>query len=243
MFKTRIILTIIFSMVFLYSCGKQEQRKQDGTTKQDMSTNSYKSPDDAAKKSLEDLKQLVRDDNFKEMGFSSVDEVKSLQLGTAIDVKEIDFQQLLGYNPEIKAEQMIKSPDKKIYPLTSGGMIKSATTVSKSKDTWIIGSIGDAYLPASFLSAKEMVTKQSRDTSMRDAEVSMVSVQGLNMDFAVFKNKEGKWIFSPLLDYPEVKLSKSSPVEAEKLFPVLSEYAKMIQSKYGKDLMEKKLVR
>lgn len=242
MLKYIINLLTIFGLFFVYSCGKQEQKIKDGTTNQNMSTNNFKSPDDAAKKSLEDLKQLVKEDNFKEMGFGSVDEVKSLELGVPIAVNEISFEQLLNYNNEIKAEQMIKTSDKIIFPLISKGIIKSATTTVNSKGNWIIGSIGDAYLPVSFNYAKETIMKQYKDTSVKKVEAKLISIPSLNMDFAGMQTNNG-WILTPLMDYPEANLTKERYIEAEKLMPLLSEYAKIIQKKYTKDLKDKKIVR
>lgn len=214
-----VLLAII---LFLFGC-KGPSQVTDGAA------NSMKTPDEAARKALESLPQLITEANYQSMGFSSLDEVKSAQLGAAVPRRTVSYDALLSMQPGATLSSLFTKDEQFVYPLKVGGAVKSTVSVSKRGEDWQISAIGDSFL-AGMLS------------STTGENLELISIPGLNLDFTAIRQGED-WILIPAQDNPKLNLAKGREVNASAALPAISQYAKEFDKQYGEQIRSRKLVR
>ena len=109
--------------------------------------------------------------------------------------------------------------------------LEQNTARQRSDDRWQIGSIGDASLGRLLQEAGQLGA----------AEVQVVSVPGLNLDFLSI-GQGPETMLVPAMDYPELHLARGQRVRANELVPQLVDYAKDFDRKYGEQIRKRKLV-
>ena len=175
-------------------------------------------PQQAASSGIGVLLKLVNDQNYRAMGFDSVDEVKQAQLGQPFDVFNIGLDQLKGYRTGANANSLLSKSAETIYPVTVGGQVKSSVTIVQ-KD--------GGYQPSSFGNA-EVIKSLSRyrrgDLAANDF---VVRVLALNMYF-LGRKVEDRLFLTPVVEDPRSKLRPGEAVPAEivleELVPLANAY-------------------
>ncbi|HLL75974.1 MAG TPA: hypothetical protein VK421_12020 [Pyrinomonadaceae bacterium] len=232
-------------------------------------SNNMKSQDEAARKALEALPQLVTNDTFKGMGFGSPEEARAAQLGSPVPHKTIAYDRLLQYQPGTRLEQLFAPEEQVVYPIQVGGAVKSSIVVTNNRGAWQISSVGDSYLgnvlaqaTASRAAADAVLTRppeggpspaptegrptpspqQPAATPTQPDALQLVSIPGLNLDFVAF-NRGDRWALIPARDHRELQLSRGRAVSAEQMLPALSNYAREFDRKYGDQIRRRRLVK
>jgi hypothetical protein len=192
--------------------------------------NSMKTADEAARKVMMSLSQLVTEANYKGLGFKSLEEVKTAQLGTGVKRRVVSYQQLLKYQPGIPFSQLFTNEEQVIYPIQVAETVRTTVSVSKRGDSWQISTLGDPQL-ASVLPG----------SGQSQAALQIISIPGLNLEFAGTQQGDD-WILIPVQDFPQLKFTKGRAVGTKVALPTLSNYAKEFDRQYGEQLRNRKLV-
>lgn len=175
-------------------------------------------PGQAASDGLGVLQKLVNDQNYRAMGFDSLDEVKQAQLGQAFSVSNIGLDQLKRFETGANANSLLSKSSETIYPVAVNGQVKSSITIVQK---------GDGYQPASFGNA-EIIKSLSR---YRQGEAAandfVVRVLALNMYF-LGRQIDSRLFLTPIVDDPRLKLRPGEAVPAEivvqQLVPLANAY-------------------
>ena len=78
-------------------------------------------PDDAARDAVGTLSRLVTSENFRALGFESVDEAKGATLQAPLQIRNVPLDALKAYKPGASVENMLAAPVETLYPVAVGG--------------------------------------------------------------------------------------------------------------------------
>jgi len=132
----RSILWIVFAGVVLASAGCAQKG---GNSAPPPSADAGQ----AASNALATLQKLVTEQNYKAMGFTSLDEVKSAQLAEPLPVFHVALDRLKSYQGE-DPNALLTQSGETIYPVTAGGQVRSSVTLVKKDNSYTASSFGNA---------------------------------------------------------------------------------------------------
>ncbi|HET9963161.1 MAG TPA: hypothetical protein VFQ34_12545 [Nitrospiraceae bacterium] len=224
-------MVCILALVLLQWMGCHSTRATADGPARHSPANTMKTADEAAQKALAALPQLAQTNTYRGMGFASIEEARSAQLGAAIPRKIVSYVELLKYQPGVPLSRLFTGDEEMVYPFQIGSTTKSTTAVSKKEGAWHIASVGDAYLARVMSAAPEQPQR-----------LHIISVPGLSLDFAGTPHGED-WELFPAQDYPELDVTRGRPIRAEELLPRLSNYAKNFEKQYGDQIRKRRLVK
>jgi hypothetical protein len=172
---------------------------------------------EAAKQGLETLRKLVNANNYRAMGFESLDELRSATLGDPLHVYLVRLDQLREYRPESDPDKLLTDIGQELYPVVVGGAVRSSVLVAKEREHWSAVSFGGANLVKVF--------DQKRIESSSSAKVPVsayfeVDVASMNLYFLGYW-KENRLTLIPLLGDPQYKFTAGVPIPASDAFATL----------------------
>ena len=151
------------------------------------------------------LQKLVNDQNYRAMGFDSLDEVKQAQLGQPLDVFNIGLDQLKSYQTGANATGLLSKTAETIYPVTVSGQVKSSVTIVQKEGGYHPSSFGNAEI------IKSLSRYRRGDLAANDF---VVRVPALNMYF-LGRKVEDRLFLTPVVEDPRLKLRPGEAVPAE----------------------------
>ena len=250
---------LICAALLFFSCGTANQDSTRGSSNNGQ--NQMKSQEEAARKGLDALRQLVTKDNAGSLGFSSPDEAQKAELGQPVPRRTIGYDQILGYKSGTPVAQLFSNDEQVVYPVQSGGNIKSTVALTRNKDSWQVSSVGDSYLAAILAEARAYVSKppsekapppkstpgdskpeaaQSPSSGSQATNVQMISIPGISLDVAAVGDGDHLMLL-PARDYPEMQLVKGRALPAGEALLNISNYAREFDKKYGDQIRSRKL--
>lgn len=191
--------------------------------------NTMSSPDEAARKVMESLPQLVTAANFQSMGFTSLDEVKAAELGRAVPRRTVSYELMLAYQPGTPLSKLFANEEQMVYPVQATRQVRTTATVTRRPDgKWQVTAVGDPHLGSLFAAA--------------GSDFEIISVPGLNLEFGGIRRGE-EWTLIPVRDYAELKFARGARIESAQALPVIAAHAREFDKRYGAEFRKKRLVR
>lgn len=161
----------------------------------------------AANDAIGVLRQLVTQQNYVEMGFSSLAEVKEAQLGAPLAVSNVGLDALRGYSAESDPSELLTPSAETVYPVTVGGAVRSSITLVKSEKGYTAASFGNAGIAQAI--------GRLRENAGPDAFI--VRVPALQVWFVGSKSERGL-VLTPIAADPRLKVESGRPVPAAAVF-------------------------
>jgi hypothetical protein len=90
------------------------------------------------------LPRRVTADNYRQLGFDSVDEARQARLGRPMPVAFISLNALKGYTREKDPRTLLTRTSELYYPVTVGDATKTAITLAKNAKGYQFTSVGHA---------------------------------------------------------------------------------------------------
>lgn len=172
-------------------------------------------PQEAAASAIAMLRNLVNDQNYKGLGFQSVDEVKQAQLGQPIEVYNIGLEGLAGYQAGQDPNTLLTRSAETIYPVTINGSVRTGVTIIHKEQGYESSSFGNADI------VKRLV--EYRQSSGDFA----VHIPAFNMYFLA-RRAGPRVMLAPVASNPRLKAQagEATPLEAvvEQLRPYAESY-------------------
>ena len=175
-------------------------------------------PQQAATDALGVLQKLVNDQNYRAMGFDSVDEVKQAQLGQPLATFNIGLDQLKGYQTGANANSVLNPEFRNDLP--GHGEWSSEVLSHRGPESTRVYA----------LQLRECRNRQGLSryrTGDNAANDFVVRVPALNMYFLA-KRVENRLFLTPIVDDPRLKLKVGEEVPAEivleQLVPIANAY-------------------
>jgi hypothetical protein len=167
----------------------------------------------AASRALPTLQQMVTEQNYREMGFESVDEVKSAVLGGPIQVYVVDLNRLKEYQAGGDPQGLLTPSNDVVYPVLVKSGVRSSIRVTNQGNGWGTSGFGGANLI-------KAVAKQMAGESDFEVQVPVFNL------YFVGQRRENKLFLVPIVDDPRFNLKAGSALPAEEVFRLLSGAAK-----------------
>jgi hypothetical protein len=173
-------------------------------------------PQQAAEEALKTLEELVTQENYEAMGFTSPDEVSKAQLGAPMTVYRVQLDQLREYAPgETEPEALLVDVSRALYPVTVDGEVRSSVAVEGPEGEWR----GTDFGAPSLIKALSQYRQSESDF--------VVHVGFVGLYFVGLQNEEGL-LLTPLLDDPDLGFVAGEPLPADEVFrallPIAQEY-------------------
>lgn len=172
---------------------------------------------EAATQGLETLRQIITAQNYKGMGFESVDEVKSATLGEPLGVFYVHLDQLKEYQPGSDPEKLLTDVGQMVYPVAVKDQVRSSVVVAKSDDVWKAARSGGPNVIQAISRARSTVASSEKPP----ASTFVVQVPALNFYFVGYR-ADGKLMLTPILDDPQYNFKAGVPLPAEDVFRALT---------------------
>jgi len=177
----------------------------------------------AATQSLAVFRQLVNNQNYKELGFESVDEVANATLGDPLPVVFVRLDQLREYHEGTDLNGLLSQTNQMNYPVMARDQVRSSVVVEQVNGRWKTSTLGNGAL------AKLIVTARSgRANAAGPTQQALVHVAALSLHFLA-ERRENKWTLTPLTASPELNLAAGSAIPAEEVFTRLAAAAKSLR--------------
>lgn len=176
-----------------------------------------------ASESLATFSKLVKKQkNYREMGFTSPDEVRIATLGEPMRVFMVRLDQLRNYQPGSDPNRLLSGGDHVIYPVEVEGHVRSSVIIGKTKGQWKAVSFGSPNL----VKMLSTVRKENSDAAgLPTFSYFVVHVPALNLYFIAHRINE-VLLFTPLLDDPRYKFKAGATMLADRTFEAILPAAK-----------------
>jgi hypothetical protein len=165
-------------------------------------------PQEAAQAGLAALQSLVTQDNYQGLGFSSVDQVKSAQLGAPMSLHSVRLDALTAYKGDPDASSLVQDAHKTIYPVTSGEQVLSSVSVTQRSDGWRATDFGNSAL------TKALVAHKQSGSDI------VVWVPALKIYFTA-RGTGSALTLTPIMDDPRFDLKAGEGILASGAFAIL----------------------
>lgn len=167
-------------------------------------------------------KVVKKQKNYREMGFTSPDEVRIAVLGEPMRVFMVRLDQLRDYQPGTDPNRLLTGGDQVIYPITVEGHVRSSVIVGKVNGQWKAVSFGGPNL----VKMLSKVRKENSDAAgLPTSSYFVVHVPALNLYFIAHRINE-VLLFTPLLDNPRYKFKTGATMLADRTFETILPAAK-----------------
>ena len=171
----------------------------------------------AAANALDTLRALVTEQNYKNLGFDSVSEVKNAALGAPLPVYEIGLDRLKGYEAGQDGNALLTPTEEILYPVAVGGETRSSVSVVKKERGYVPSSFGKASI------AKGLARFRGQDTAATFA----VHIPILGLYF-LGRRIEGRLMVTPVVEStrPPLRAGAIVPIEeiVKAIGPLLRAY-------------------
>lgn len=157
----------------------------------------------AASNALDTLRALVTEQNYKGLGFGSLDEVKAATLAAPMPVYEIGLDRLKAYQAGQDGNVLMTPTSETLYPVAVGGETRSSVTVVKKEGGYTSASFGKANI------AKGLTRFRGQDIT--GTFVVQIPVLGL---YFLGRRVEGRLMLTPVVE------STRPPLHAGAIVPV-----------------------
>jgi hypothetical protein len=164
----------------------------------------------AATSGLAEFKRLVNSKNFQSYGFRSTEDAATATLGQPAVAFLVRLDQLRDYQTSVDATRLLSGGDKVLYPVLTGGQVRSSIIVDKGSGAWTAVSFGGPQLITRLQQARDKVSPQGSPT---------MAVEILSLGAYFLGEMRGTQLFlTPLADQPELNLKAGATDQASRIF-------------------------
>ncbi|HVW76539.1 MAG TPA: hypothetical protein VHB45_02925 [Alloacidobacterium sp.] len=172
-------------------------------------------PQEAATNAIGVLQKLVNEQNYKSLGFQSLDEVKQAQLGQPMEVFNIGLDKIKSYQAGEDPNQLLTASAETIYPVTVSNAVRTGVTIVHKER---------GYEPSSFGNA-DIVKRLS---AYRQTTADFVArIPAFNMYF-IGRHVDTRVVLVPIVSDPRLKVQagEATPLEVviDQLRPYVNAY-------------------
>lgn len=192
---------LAFCVILMIGCSRQKNEPKPPAQQ----------PKEAATNAIVMLQKLVNDQNYKSLGFQSLDEVKQAQLGQPIEVYNLGLEKLKSYQTGQDLNSLLTPSAETIYPVTVEGSVRTGVTIARKEQGYEASSFGNA----------DMVRRLA--AYRQHAEEFAVRIPAFGMYF-VGHRVEAHVVLVPIANNPRLKVQAGETTELEAVIDQLRPY-------------------
>lgn len=213
-------LLSIALVLFVPACNRSGGQQQ--TTNQGGEVQTFSDAQSAAARALETFRKLVTNDNYKEMGFESRDEVAAASLGQPNRVYAVGLDKLREYQAGSDANRLLADANRVIYPVAVKEQVRSSVSVEQRDGKWRATDFGSPGLAKQIGQATRSLAASS--PKPEDGPF-IVHVQPFNLYFLGHR-ADNRLLLTPLGDYSSFNLKSGATAPADEIFAALTPFAR-----------------
>jgi len=176
-----------------------------------------------AEKALKQLRELATKENFKSLGFDSLEELPSAELGRPLPVLIVRLDELREYKPKGDAYKLLHPIPKVVYGVNVKGEPRCGVEVQKRDGKWEASAIGIAGPARQYVQAVKRQAEKDRGTVF-----FLVKVLALNETYLGYQTDQGV-----KLVHVRQQAEEKDKVEARPAAEVLAELVKRAKEHDG----------
>jgi hypothetical protein len=170
-----------------------------------------------AEQALKQLVQLATQDNFKTLGFESLEEVKDAELGRPLPVIMVRLDELREYKKGDDTYKLLHPIPKVMYAVNVKGATRCGVEVQKRDGKWESSSFGIAGPARHYADAVKKQAAEDRATVF-----FLIKVLALNQTYLAYQTERGE---ARLIEVSQ-QVEANQKVEARPAADVLAELVK-----------------
>jgi hypothetical protein len=176
-----------------------------------------------AEKALKQLRELATKENFKSLGFESLEELPSAELGRPLPVLIVRLDELREYKPKGDAYKLLHPIPKVVYGVNVKGEPRCGVEVQKRGGKWEASALGIAGPARQYVQAVKKQAEKDRGTVF-----FLVKVLALNETYLGYQTDQGV-----KLVHVRQQAEEKDKVEARPAADVLAELVKRAKEHDG----------
>jgi hypothetical protein len=166
----------------------------------------------AAGQGLTTFRALISKDNYKGMGFATVEDVQRATLGEPMKVFRIELDALKRYRAEANANDLLVDAQRSLYPVQVDQNVVTSLYVNEHKDGWRATVFGNSAVARALAQHR-----QGKDDFV-------VHVPALKVYFIGRRNDAGLALIA-LIDDPRFSFKAGEPMPSDRVLAVLQKEA------------------
>lgn len=173
-------------------------------------------PEDAAKGALPALVRLVDENNYKGLGFSSVDEVKRATIGDPLPVSMVRQDELARFVPGTDPMSLVHQTPRTLVPVLVDGQVRSSIFVHATgrEGAVTVAGFGESALIQSLEKARRESMAQTKRPA---ASYFAVHVPVVTMYLVGYREQNRLMLIVPMTD-PRFDIEAGQVIAASDLF-------------------------
>jgi hypothetical protein len=177
-----------------------------------------------AEKALKQLRDLATKENFKSLGFDSLEEVASAELGTPLPLALVRLDELREYKPKDEAYKLLHPLPKVVYGVVVKGEPRCGLEVQQRDGKWETSALGLAGPARQYVQALKKQAEKDQATVF-----FIIKVPALNETYLGYQTDQGV-----KLVHVRQQAEEKERVEARPAAEVLGELVKAAKEHDGK---------
>ena len=220
---SREFFTLLAMTVLVVTVACNKGATSDSNSNQGKPPDTFGDAQSAANASLALFRQLVNNQNFRDLGFESPDEVASATLGESVPVVFVRLDQLREYREGTDLNNLLSQSTQRTFPVLAKDQVRSSIVVEQVNGRWKMGTLGNGAL------AKQIAAARQGQAPGRTNQQSLVHFGALGLYFLGERGDNNKWTLKALAANPDLNLAAGSALPAEEVFARLSGIAKTLR--------------
>jgi Peptidase_C39 like family len=173
--------------------------------------------------------QAEAENDFSDLGFTTLDEARAARLGDGLAVFRIRLGVLKGFQPGQSLVGLLRPPPERvIWAVPSGAQVRSSVTTDLRGGIWTASRFGAANTIKGITRARAALNQHTGGTPPEATYV--VSVPSLNVILVAHQDGAGNVVMAPTSDHSALALKVTKPEPAADILPRLADAAKKLDA-------------
>jgi hypothetical protein len=145
----------------------------------------------AAKEGLRILQRSITVENYKQFGFTSLQEAARATVGDGVPLYYVRADQLKAYTPGVDAGTLMIPTYRRLFPIIVDGIGKLVMTLEFKAGHWQLVDFGEQEIASSLSRLKEHSTRQKSGPGSAQQNYFAVQIPAMHLSFLAFSPPQG----------------------------------------------------
>lgn len=168
----------------------------------------------AARQSLPTLAELAKGDNAARMGFAAPGDAEKSELAAPLSDFIVGLDDLRSWQPGTDPMSLLRPTGLVVYPVTTGGAVRSSVTLKKQDSAWQAVAFGAPAQSQAVAGARASVADKAK---VAENKTFQVRIPAYNLVFVGYVDN-GRLMLTPVVDTQRYGLSAGVAVAADQVF-------------------------
>ncbi len=174
-----------------------------------------------ATKSLQEIRGLVAEQNYRKLGFESLDEIARMTLGEPIPVYFVGLETLRKFNPDDDPNALLTDPHEMIYPVLVDGQARCSLGLKSSGGEWQVRTFGRPRISRALAKMRDA---QAASGNLSQADYFAVEISSMYLVF-IGHRAGGNLLLTYVHDDADLGFETGQTAPASEVFAKISKTA------------------